>query len=120
MSNYALYKKTFRHMNESKEFQTQKEIDLLNYCKGKTFPKDWTYIHEILRLNKLPRRDLAAPYLCLIAAAWSLTSTQDKIKQFHRQISYGCRNGETMYNNLNNWIRSLKEEDWFNPDEKMY
>ena len=74
----------------------------------------------LLRLNKLPRRDLAAPYLCLIAAAWSLTSTQDKIKQFHRQISYGCRNGETMYNNLNNWIRSLKEEDWFNPDEKMY
>ena len=120
MSNYALYKKTLRLMNESKEFQTQKEIDLLNYCKGKTFPKDWTYIHKILRLNKLPRRDLAAPYLCLIAAAWNLTSTQDKIKQFHRQISYGCRNGETMYNNLNNWIRSLKEEDWFNPDEKMY
>ena len=72
-------KNTLRHMNESKEFQTQrKEIDLLNYCKGKTFPKDWTYIHEILRLNKLPRRDLAAPYLCLSAAAWDLTSTQDK------------------------------------------
>ena len=35
MSNYALYKKTLRLMNESKEFQTQKEIDLLNYCKGK-------------------------------------------------------------------------------------
>ena len=51
MSNYALYKNTLRHMNESKEFQTQKEIDLLNYCKGKTFPKDWTYIHEILRLG---------------------------------------------------------------------
>jgi len=70
MSNYTLYKKIFRLTNESKEFQTQKEIDLLNYCKDKTFPKDWTRIHKILRLDKLPRRDLAAPYLCFIAAAW--------------------------------------------------
>ena len=112
MSNYTLYKKIFRLTNESKEFQTQKEIDLLNYCKDKTFPKDWTRIHKILRLDKLPRRDLAAPYLCLIATAWNLTSTKYKIKRFHRQISYGCRRGETIYNELNNWIRSLNEKDW--------
>ena len=33
---HNLYKRVFRHMYESKQFQTQKEIDLLNYCKDKT------------------------------------------------------------------------------------
>ena len=31
---FAYYKKAFRYTNESKQFQTQKEIDLLEYCKG--------------------------------------------------------------------------------------
>ena len=113
MSNvHNLYLKVFRHTNENKQFQTQKEIDLLEYCKGKTFPKNWVHIHTILMLDKIPRY-LAAHYYCLILAAWNFSSTEDKIKRFHRQISYGCRRGETIYNNLNNWIRSLKDEDWF-------
>ena len=113
MSNvHNLYLKVFRHTNESKQFQTQKEIDLLEYCKGKTFPKNWVHIHTILMLDKIPRY-LAAHYYCLILAAWNFSSTEDKIKRFHRQISYGCRRGETIYNNLNNWIRSLKKEDWY-------
>ena len=113
MSNmHNLYKRVFRHMYESKQFQTQKEIDLLNYCKDKTFPKIWIHIHKIIGLDKIPRY-LAAPYVCLIMGAWHFSSQNDKIKRFHRQISYGCRRGETTYNNLNNWIRSLKKEDWY-------
>ena len=82
--------------------KTQKEIDLLKYCKGKTFPKNWVHVHSILMLDKIPRY-LAAHYYCLILGAWHFSSTEDKIKRFHRQISYGCRRGETIYNNLNNY-----------------
>ena len=75
---HALYKKVFRHTNESKQFQTQKEINLLEYCKGKTFPKNWVHIHSILMLDKIPRY-LAAHYYCLILGAWHFSSTEDKI-----------------------------------------
>ena len=110
--NHNIYKKAFREMNENKHFQTQKEIDLLNYCIDKTFPKNWIYIHKIIELNKIPKY-LAVPYHCLILGAWHYSSKKDKIKRFRRQISFCCRRGEIIYNNLNNWIRSLKKDDWF-------
>ncbi len=99
-------------MYESKKFQTQKEIDLLNYCKDKTFPKNWIHIHKIIELDKIPRY-LASPYVCLILGAWHFSSKKDKIERFHRQISFGCRRGETTFKKMNSWIRSLKKKDWY-------
>tara|TARA_B100001027_G_C16139403_1_gene272934 strand:+ start:46 stop:387 length:342 start_codon:yes stop_codon:yes gene_type:complete len=109
---HNLYKRVFRNMYESKKFQTQKEIDLLNYCKDKTFPKNWIHIHKIIELDKIPRY-LASPYVCLILGAWHFSSKKDKIERFHRQISFGCRRGETTFKKMNSWIRSLKKKDWY-------
>ena len=48
---------------------------------------------------------------CFILAAADVPM-RDKVKKFHFQIAYGCRKNEATYNKLNNWIRSLKKDEW--------
>ena len=115
MKNYILFKgskKRFIDDIKNPEYQTQKELDLINYCKEKNraIPKYWTDIDIILETKELPKILMQALNCFILAAAF--VPMQDKVKQFHFQIAYGCRKNETTYNKLNNWIRSLKKDEW--------
>ena len=115
MKNYILFKGTKKHFIDrikNPKYQSQKELDLINYCKEKNraIPKYWADINIILETKELPII-LMQTLNCFILAA-DFVPMQDKVKQFHFQIAYGCRKNEATYNKLNNWIRSLKKGEW--------
>ena len=115
MKNYILFKGTKKRFIDdikNPEYQTQKELDLINYCKEKNraIPKHWSYIVIILETIELPKI-LMQTLNCFILAAADVPM-RDKVKKFHFQIAYGCRKNEATYNKLNNWIRSLKKDEW--------
>ena len=105
-------KKRFIDRIKNPKYQTQKELDLINYCKEKNraSPKYWTDIDIILETKELPKILMQALNCFILAAA--VVPMQDKVKQFHFQIAYGCRKNEATYNKVNNWIRSLKKDEW--------
>ena len=112
MSFFKGLKQSFIDNIKNPKYQTQKELDLINYCKEKNraIPKYWIDIHIILETKELPKQ-LMPVLNCYILAA-DFVSMQDKVKKFHFQIAYGCRKNEATYNKLNNWIRSLKKDEW--------
>ena len=115
MKNYILFKDTKKRFIDdikNPEYQTQKELDLINYCKEKNraIPKYWADINIILETKELPII-LMQTLNCFILAA-AFVPMRDKVKKFHFQIAYGCRKNEATYNKLNNWIRSLKKDEW--------
>ena len=112
MSFFKGLKQSFIDNIKNPKYQTQKELDLINYCKEKNraIPKYWTDINIILETKELPKQ-LMPVLNCYILAA-DFVSMQDKVKKFHFQIAYGCRKNEATYNKLNNWIRSLKKDEW--------
>ena len=115
MKNFILFKGTKKRFIDdikNPEYQTQKELDLINYCKEKNraIPKYWAHIGIILETKELPKI-LMQTLNCFILAAAD-APMRDKVKKFHLQIAYGCRKNEATYNKLNNWIRSLKKDEW--------